>query len=341
MPSIPTYTDDVDVDALGTTLMHEHIFVRIPDLQEFFPGFQGWDEATEIANARAHLGALNDLGIGTIVDLTAPALGRDVHRVARAVDGSGMQVVFCTGYYTCTTFPFQYRGPGKLVIDDPHGDFLVSLLARDIEEGIEDAGIRAGILECATDEPGETSDGKRVLRAVTRTRLRTGVPISTHTHALSRRGLEQQRIFRQEGVDLGCVVIGHCNETTDLGYLEQLVDNASYPGWDECGLGIVLGLDEQVDTLAELCRRGYADRIVLSHDRHCTSDWFPEDRVGETAPQRTYDYVYSGVLPGLLEHGITEDQVEQMLLRHNPRDIFSGGAADRTPAADPMQEPTR
>lgn len=113
-----------------------------------------------------------------------------------------------------------------------HDDFLVSLFAHDIEEGIEGTTIRTGILKCATDEPGVTPDVERVLRAVARAHLRTGVPISTHTHAPSRRGLDQQLIFRQEGVDLSRVVIGHCNESTDLGYLERLIDagTGSAPG---------------------------------------------------------------------------------------------------------------
>lgn len=324
MPSIPTVTGDVDVESLGVTLMHEHVFIRSPDLQESFPGFQGWDEERAVAGARSRLTALREHGVGTIVDLTAPGLGRNVRRVARAVEGTGLNVVVCTGYYTFTTLPFpmQYRGPGKLVVDDPRDELLVSLFVSDIEDGIEGTGIRAGILKCATDEPGVTPDVERVLRAVARAHLRTGVPISTHTHAPTRRGLEQQRIFREEGVDLGWVVIGHCNETTDLGYLEELVDNGSYLGWDKCGLDIVVDHGTQLDTLAELCRRGYASRIVLSHDRHCTSDWFPEDRVTALVPQWHTAYVQDGVLPGLRERGVTDEQIQRML-RHNPRDIFA------------------
>jgi predicted metal-dependent phosphotriesterase family hydrolase len=55
----------------------------------------------------------------------------------------------------------------------------------------------------------------------------SGLPISTHTHAESERGLDQQRIFEDEGVDLGRVIIGHSGDSTDLGYLERLIDNGS------------------------------------------------------------------------------------------------------------------
>ena len=55
-----------------------------------------------------------------------------------------------------------------------------------------------------------------MLRAVAHVHRETGVPISTHTHAASHRGRDQQRVFREEGVDLSRVVIGHCGDTTDL-----------------------------------------------------------------------------------------------------------------------------
>jgi phosphotriesterase-related protein len=335
MPTIPTLTGELEPEQLGVTLMHEHIFIRTPDLQEAFPGFMGWDDDAATAAARARLTGLKQSGVDTIVDCTAPGLGRDVHRMARAVAGTGLQVIACTGYYTYTMlpFPFQYQGPGKLFAD-PDDDMLVSLFVRDIEDGIQGTAIRAGILKCCTDEPGVTPDIDRLLRAVARAHHRTDVPITTHTHAPTRRGLDQQRIFREEGVDLGRVVIGHSNETTDLDYLERLIDNGSYVGFDRCGLHLVVDLESQLDTLAELCRRGYADRLVLSHDRHCRSDWFTEQQVESVAPAWGYDYVRGGVLPALTERGASARQVDQIMVV-NPRRFFSARSDVPEAAADP------
>lgn len=340
MTTIPTLTGERDPGQLGVTLMHEHIFIRTPELQEAFPGFMDWDSGAVMTLARDRLTALRQSGVDTIVDCTAPGLGRDIRLMAKAAEGTGLQVIACTGYYTFTTlpFPFQYHGPGRL-FEDRNDEMLVSLFVRDIEEGIQGTGIRAGILKCCTDEPGVTPDVERVLRAVARAHNRTGVPITTHTHAPTRRGLDQQRIFQEEGVDPGRVVIGHSNETTDLDYLEQLISNGSYVGFDRCGLHLVVDLESQLDTLAELCRRGYADRVVFSHDRHCRSDWFTEAEVESVAPDWRYEYIPGSVLPALASRGVSAAQVEQMMV-HNPRDIFSGGtqrtgAADRASAAVP------
>ena len=57
------------------------------------------------------------------------------------------------------------------------------MFVSDIEQGIAGTGVKAGILKCATDEPGVTEGVERVLRAVAQAHRATGVPISTHTHA--------------------------------------------------------------------------------------------------------------------------------------------------------------
>lgn len=324
MRTVPTFSGNVDAADLGVTLMHEHVFVLTPELQEAFPGFMGFDEETAIADAQKRLTELKNSGVDTIVDLTAPGLGRNVKRAARAVEGTGLNVIACTGYYTYDNLPYpmNYVGPGKIVVDDPDDDFLVGLFVNDVENGIQGTEIKAGILKCCTDEPGVTPDIDRILRAVAKTHLRTDVPISTHTHAPSRRGLDQQRVFKEEGVDLGRVVIGHSNEASDVDYLIEVIDNGSYIGYDRCGLDLSVDLDRQVEMLAELCERGYVERIVLSHDRHCTSDWFPEDRVRELLPNWTHEYVRGEMVDALKQRGVTDVQVRAMLV-DNPRAIFA------------------
>lgn len=109
-----------------------------------------------------------------------------------------LNIVVATGLYTYNDVPFyfHYLGPGAQ-LDGP--EIMTDMFVRDIEHGIADTGIKAGILKCATDEPGLTPGVERVLRAVAQAHKRTGAPISTHTHAGPRRGLDQQRIFAEEG----------------------------------------------------------------------------------------------------------------------------------------------
>ena len=115
MPGVPTTAGDIDVGDLGVVLMHEHVFIRTEPLQQGWPGFGGWVAEAEVAAARERLGGLSRAGVGTILDMTVPGLGRDPELVARAVDGTGLKVMFATGYYTYDNlpFPFQYRGRAR------------------------------------------------------------------------------------------------------------------------------------------------------------------------------------------------------------------------------------
>jgi phosphotriesterase-related protein len=160
-----------------------------------------------------------------------------------------------------------------------------------------------------------------VLRAVAQTQVRTGVPISTHTHARTERGIEQQRIFREEGVDLSRVVIGHSGDTTDIGYLEKLISGGSYIGMDRFGIDVLLPFEDRVNTVAKMCELGYADRMVLSHDAACLNDWLPERDLPAILPNWHYLHIHNDVIPALRQRGVTEKQINTMLV-DNPRKIF-------------------
>jgi len=231
--------------------------------------------------------------------------------------------VVATGLYTYNDVPFRfhYQGPGTL-LDGP--EIMTEMFVRDITEGIADTGIKAAILKCATDEPGVTAGVERVLRSVAAAHRETGVPISTHTHAGSRRGLEQQRIFAEEGVDLSRVVIGHSGDSTDLDYLEELIASGSYLGMDRFGIDSILPFEQRVDTVARMCERGHAEKMVLSHDASCYFDALPEDMVAVAMPNWHYLHIHDDVIPALKQRGVTEEQLTTMLV-DNPRRIFEHG----------------
>ena len=322
MPEVATLEGPVDIDALGTTLMHEHIFVLTPELQTTYPGFEGWDPDRHVEEARSKLTALKQRGVDTIVDLTVVGTGRDIELISRAAQGTGLQVIVATGIYTYKDLPkaFYFRGPGTELGGDD--ELMISLFLRDIEEGIQGTGIRAGVLKCATDEPGLTPDVERVLRAVAVAHRRTGVPISTHTHALTERGLDQQRVFEEEGVDLSRVIIGHSGDTTDADYLEKLVARGSMIGMDRFGIDVQLPFEDRVSIVVEMCGRGHADKMVLSHDAACFIDWLPQAAIPEALPNWHFHHIHDDVVPALRERGVSDEQVEQMLVG-NPREFFS------------------
>ena len=319
MPQVNTARGPIDTSGLGVTLMHEHVFIMTTEVMQNYPEQWGDGDARE-ADAVERLNKLKVTGVDTIVDLTVIGLGRYIPRIARVAAATELNIVVATGVYTFSDLPFcfHYLGPGA-PLDGP--EIMTEMFVCDIEEGIADTGVRAAILKCATDEPGVTPGVERVLRAVAQAHRQTGVPISTHTHAPTRRGLEQQRIFAEEGVDLSRVVIGHCGDSTDIDYLEELIANGSYIGMDRFGMDLVLSFEDRVDTVARMCERGHAEKMVLSHDAKCYFDALPEELLPTVAPNWHYLHIHNDVLPALRARGVTEEQITTMLV-DNPHRVF-------------------
>ncbi len=321
MAQVNAVRGPIDGHQLGRTLMHEHLFVLSPDIEKTS---QEWNEEAEQSGAVAKLRELKEHGIDTLVDLTVIGLGRYIPRVAAIADQvPEINIVAATGVYTYNEVPmyFHFQGPGT-ILGGP--DPMVEVFVREIREGIGDTAVKAGILKCASDRPGITPGVERVLRAVAQAHRTTGVPITTHTPTPPEPwGIEQQRIFKEEGVDLTRVVIGHSGGTVNTDYHLRLIDNGSFLGFDHFGLPGIM-LEERVDAVARLCDRGYAGRIVLSHDAMCFVDWFPR-AVMDAASTWRWTYLSDEVLPVMRSRGISEDDITTMLVA-NPRTILEGGA---------------
>lgn len=319
MALVNTVRGPIDSAQLGVTLMHEHVFVLSTEIMQNFPEPWG-DEEKRVTDAITRLNQLKARGVDSIVDLTVIGLGRYIPRIQRVAAETQINIVAATGVYTYNDVPmyFHFQGPGT-ELGGP--EMMVDMFVKDIEEGIVGTGVKAAILKCATDRPGVTPGVERVLRAVAQAHLRTGVPISTHTHAATERGLEQQRIFQEEGVDLTRVVIGHSGDTTDIAYLEKLIANGSYIGMDRFGIDVLLPFEDRVNTVAKMCELGYADRMVLSQDAACFNDWLPEAALPTVLPNWHYMHIHNDVIPALKQRGVTDRQIETMLV-DNPRRIF-------------------
>jgi phosphotriesterase-related protein len=317
---VPTVTGEVRSDDLGVTLMHEHIFILSPELEQNYPG--PWREQERIDEAVRRLRAAKQAGIDSLVDLTVLGLGRNIPLIQRVAEQVDVNIVVATGAYVTTALPLPF------VFQDPKGplgghEVLIELFEQDIVEGIAGTGVRAGVLKCASDVDGLTHDVERVLRAVSQVHLRTGLPIFTHTDAATRGGHEQQRIFREEGVELGQVIVGHCGDTDDLDYLRALLAEGSCLGMDRFGLYNLLAFDRRVEVVARLCAEGYTERLVLSHDASCYLRWGEELR--KLAPKWHYSHLVEEVLPALRRRGVSSGQIDEMMVG-NPRRILEGAA---------------
>lgn len=312
MATVQTMRGELETSALGFTLMHEHLFLQSPALYDNYP--QLFDREAEVAAAAAFCEEARAAGVDTIVDVTTVDLGRDIRLMAEVAERTELQVIAATGVHLRVPNYFRRRTP----------DRVVELYLHDINVGIAGTSIRAGALKIATEE--YEPDDELQLRAIALAHRASGVPIMTHSNPFAGSGNDQQRVFAAEGVDLARVVIGHSGDSTDLDYLSGLMERGSTIGMDRFGSGLNATTEERIDTIAKLCARGYADRMVLSHDTSPHMQGVPREILDHALPEANFLTIPNVVVPGLRRLGVPEDQIEAMTTG-NPRRIFEAQGA--------------
>jgi len=319
MPTVQTVKGPIDAAELGTVLIHEHMRFRDEAVAEQWP--DRYDAEAELAAALEAARAAAERGVRTIVDPTAMFGGRDVRFLQRVADEANVQIVACTGIYTYDYLPHYFENRDV--------DVIAEMFVADIERGMQGTDAKAGFLKCAADEPGVTPHVEKVHRAVARAAVQTGAPIMAHSRPASETGPRQIEIFEEEGADLARVQIAHTGDTDDLDYIERVLAKGVFIGLDRYGLEMFLPIDRRNATFAELLRRGYADRVVVSQDFCATIDWFPPEAAEafvEAGAIRNWSMtlVFDEVLPALREEGVLTDEHVQTIFVDNPRRWLAG-----------------
>jgi phosphotriesterase-related protein len=101
----------------------------------------------------------------------------------------------------------------------------------------------------------------------------------------------------------------------------------SYLGFDRFGLEVLAPDEQRIQSLVALLQKQQEDQIVVSHDSvWCTRGKpFPDDMLALMDADILFDptHFHRNIIPRLLEAGVTQQQIDTMLV-DNPRRFFSG-----------------
>lgn len=354
MAQIPTARGNtVDSKDIGFALMTECLIgPSDAELQNNWPEYTvaytpDSDLIEKLHTAKAH-------GVDTILDRVISSAGRNPVRLKRIAEQSPVNLIIGTGWHTVTTcerFPEffawaqkdfawaepdirpendseatrYYRERVKEAVKNRHWPSFEEVMLKDIREGMAGTGIRAAFIKLATDGRGLTPGVTEVIRTCAKVHRETGVFITTHTGigigALA--GALQQRLLKECGVDLSRVILGHMDFTPPhipIDEFVKLADKGSLLCFDTLRLSFQWPekwRETRIQRVVELCKRGYAEHVMISHDDALWHDVQPEPV--HLFP--TFCEVKLDLIPKLKERGVTDKQIEQMTIG-NPRRIF-------------------
>jgi phosphotriesterase-related protein len=316
--TVQTVQGPIDSQELGLTLIHEHFFSSDEAVSVQWPHVR--DRELEDRLAREVAETVKSHGVKTVVEPTAMLLGRDIEASRRLAEDSGLQIVACTGIYTYDHLPQFLANRSE--------DFMADLFVHDIEQGIQGTEIKAAFVKCAADEPGVNERIEKVHRAAARASLRSGAPIMAHSHPASNTGPRQVEILLEEGVAPEKIQIAHTGDTDDLDYIERLLETGVWIGMDRYGLNHLLPTERRNATVLALLERGYAERMFLSQDfdipiRHGL-DWYPPEVIEQMeaagiGAEWSMTMLFELVIPALKDGGMTDEQLETMMVRNPAR----------------------
>ncbi len=258
-----------DKQEFSPILIHEHIRCMSNDLYIAF-GKKWIDEDRLVEYSAKILKALKTkYGVNFFVDGTPIDLGRDVGIMKRISQKSGVEIVASTGLYHYMGCATSKRDVNEIA------DWFVE----EYQNGIQDTGIKPGILKCATEGDEISNDNAKRIGATGIAQYKTGLPVYIHSSHLGDVALRQIDILLEKGANAEKIIIGHSSINYDFKYLEKLLKCGCFVCIDQCHR-FVSKLDEILNSAVRLCEKGYEDKILFSNDICIYSDFLKKGYTG-------------------------------------------------------------
>ena len=239
-------------------------------------------------------------GVSCIVDGGHADMGTDVEFLRLLSRKSGMPIVKGGGYYRQLTYPPRIAKMAEAE--------LVEELVRHARDQ------RWGAFGEIGTSDDITPDERKMLRAVGKAHVRTGLPIFSHT-ANGKAAMLQLDIFEAEGVDVNHLVIGHMCCYFDPNPWRQvhaaIAKRGAYVGFDRVGGEQAAADKPRVEMVMAFLEGGHESRALLASDFSFRTS---SKRGGGGGVARAV----TKFVPMLRERG-AKDDVLQRILVDNPR----------------------
>ena len=296
---IRTVTGDMDAKDMGVTLCHEHFFMDLSRVRlNTGSTFADVDEiASEVFPMIAQ-------GVETVVEVTTIDMGHDPKKLQELSLKTGLQIISSTGFYLQPYHP-------AILHDATEGD-IVNIFINELERGIGDTRIKAGVIAEVASSKIMTDEERKVLCASAITSRETGFAVSTHTNKAVAE--EKVDMMLSLGMSPGKLVIGHQDLNDDVDMLCRILDRGVNIGFDTVGKSAYLDDGTRAEKLQILIEKGYQKQIILSQDVSRREYFLKNGGYGYTAVRGQFT-------ERLRKRGIPQEHLDDLFI-YNPARIF-------------------
>jgi phosphotriesterase-related protein len=304
MPNLITTLGSKRADELGVILPHEHVFVDLRTWDR--PGYGQANAADVVALMAPEIERAKAFGVTALVECSTVGVGRRAD-IDRAVsEATGLPIVVPTGIYREPWIPpFGHEWS-----EDQLSDWMVD----ELENGIEQSGVRAGWIKLSAGDDGITETEAKILRAASRAAAKTGAVIGSHT-IRGKVVLEQLSIIEGAGYSAGRFISIHTQAEPDFSLHLEVASRGAWIEYD--GIGGWGDDDSYVRNINRVLDAGLGDHLLLSHDR----GWYDPALPGGGTP-KPYTYLHEEFLPKLAASGVDTATIDK-LTRENPFRAFA------------------
>ena len=184
---------------------------------------------------------------------------------------------------------------------------MVDMFIGDINDGITDTGVKAGLLKCAIDPRASRTASSASCGPSPRPTARPVPDHGAHPPRQPGRPPGEERSYDEEGVKPERVVLGHSGDSGDVDHLSALADMGYVLGMDRFGMNTRDDVRGPRRTRSSSYVVAATREMVLAHDTSCYIDWI-DPNVVAMMTQWNYLHIGQEVLPYLRERGVTEER---------------------------------
>ncbi len=306
---IRTVLGDVKAETLGFCQCHEHIFIE---------KCKSWEVSTVLCmedyeKSLAELKMYKAAGGGAIVDAQPSYSGRMAEYLVKASEESGVQIVASTGFHKTIFYDNDSYIFAKT--EEETADFYIKELTvgmlSSVKNGLKQLPVKAGIIKTAVDSVGIHKDPvyKKLFEAAAKAAKATGCPVLCHTEQGSS-GLEIIDFFTERGVSADKIILCHLDRTVyDTEHHIECLKKGAYLEYDTVNRLKYHDDEKEAEIILKMCAEGFEKQLLLGLDT-------TNARLKNYGADMGLDYILNTFSPFLKEKGITQEQIDCMLIKN-------------------------